>query len=198
LDEMRQIFSNREITSVRIVVNPEKMVIKEAQRSFTYLNLYDFNIDAIVVNKVIPEQVTDEYFKVWKDIQRKYLDLIKDSFTPVPVFHAPFFDNEIVGFAMLARMGKEVFGGQDPVAINYNNRTQRVTKENDGYIFSIYMPFVDKQELSLNQKGDELIIKAGNVKRHITLPRTLLNYSIQGAKFVDETLNIKFGGETNE
>jgi arsenite-transporting ATPase len=195
LDEMRQMFSNREITSVRIVVNPEKMVIKEAQRSFTYLNLYDFNIDAVIVNKVIPESVTDEYFNGWKDIQRKYIDLIRDSFSPVPIYYAPLFDNEIVGLNMLARMGDEVFGSQDPIEIKYNNRTQQVTKEKDEYTFSIYMPFMDKQDLSLSQKGDELIIKAGNIKRHITLPRTLLNYSIKGAKFAEDTLNIRFGGE---
>jgi arsenite-transporting ATPase len=119
LDEMRQIFSNREITSIRIVVNPEKMVIKEAQRSFTYLNLYDFNIDAVIVNKVIPESVTDEYFKGWKDIQKKYQALIADSFAPVPIYEAPLFENEVVGLEMLARMGDEVFRGQNPVEIKY-------------------------------------------------------------------------------
>ncbi len=198
LDEMRYILSNRELTSVRIVLNPEKMVIKEAQRSFTYLNLYDFNIDAIIVNKVIPESVSDEYFKGWKEIQKNYIDLIKDSFTPVPIYYAPLFDNEVVGLDMLARMGGAVFGGQDPVEIKYSNRTQQITKERDGYILSIYLPFMDREDLSLNQKGDELIIKAGNVKRHITLPRTLLNYSINGAKFNNEILNISFKGGKNE
>lgn len=198
LDEMRQIFSDREVTSVRIVVNPEKMVIKEAQRSFTYLNLYDFNVDAIVVNKVIPESVTDDYFKVWKDVQKKYQDSIRDSFAPVPIYQAPLFDNEIVGLEMLGRMGEAVFGNENPIAIKYNHRTQQVTKDKDEYIFSIYMPFMDKQELSLNQKGDELIIKAGNVKRNITLPRTLMNYTIAGAKFSEETLKIRFGGGSNE
>lgn len=198
LDEMRQIFSNREITSIRIVVNPEKMVIKEAQRSFTYLNLYDFNIDAIIVNKVIPESVTDEYFKVWKSIQKKYKDLIMDSFSPLPIYYAPLFENEIVGLNMLTRMGEEVFCNQNPIEIKYNTRTQQVRKEKDEYILSVYMPFIDKKDLSLNQKGDELIIKAGNVKRNITLPRTLLNFSVKGAKFEDETLNIRFGGECNE
>jgi arsenite-transporting ATPase len=193
LDEMRKVFSDREITSVRIVVNPEKMVVKEAQRSFTYLNLYDFNIDAVIVNKVIPESVTDEYFKGWKDIQRKYNDLIRDSFSPVPIYHAPLFENEIVGYPMLTRMGDAVFDRQNPVEIKYNHRTQSITKEKDEYVLSIYMPFVEKQDLALNQKGDELIIKAGLMKRHITLPRTLMNYTIRGAKFTDEELKIRFG-----
>ncbi len=195
LDEMRGIFSNREITSIRIVVNPEKMVIKEAQRSFTYLNLYDFNIDAVIVNKVIPDSVNDAHFKVWKDIQKRYKELIIDSFSPVPIYYAPLFENEVVGLEILERMGEEVFSNQDPVEIKYNNRTQQVKKEGSEYTLSIYMPFTEKKDLALNQKGDELIIRAGNVKRNITLPRSLMNYSIKGAKFTDETLNIRFGGE---
>ncbi len=197
LDEMRELFSNREITSIRIVVNPEKMVIKEAQRSFTYLNLYNFNIDAVVVNKVLPESVEDPHFKIWKDIQKKYKEQIIDSFSPVPIYYAPLFDNEVVGLEILDRMGEEVFQKESPVEIKYNYRTQQVIKEDKEYILSIYMPFTDKKDLSLSQKGDELIIRAGNVKRNITLPRSLVGYSIKGAKFEDETLNIRFGGESN-
>lgn len=197
LDEMRQILSNREITSIRIVVNPEKMVIKEAQRSFTYLNLYNFNVDAVIVNKVIPFEVVDDHFKEWKKIQKKYNELIIDSFSPVPIYYAPLFESELVGLNMLERMGKEVFPNESPAQIKYNNRTQVVTKENNEYTLSIYMPFVEKNDLSLSQKGDEVIIKAGNVKRNITLPRTLMNFSIIGAKFSDDILNIRFGGESH-
>jgi len=198
LDEMKRILSDREITSIRIVVNPEKMVIKEAQRSFTYLNIYDFNIDAVIVNRVIPDNVQDNYFSVWKDIQKKYREMIIDSFSPLPIYYAPLFEQEVVGLNMLKRMGNEVFKDDNPIEIKYSTRTQTVSKEKDEYIFSIYMPFTSKQDLSLNQKGDELIVKVGNVKRNITLPRTLLNFSIKGAKFEDETLKIRFGGEKNE
>lgn len=198
LDEMRQILSDREITSIRIVVNPEKMVIKEAQRSFTYLNIYDFNVDAVIVNRVIPENVTDSYFKVWKEIQKKYKDMIKDSFSPIPIYYAPLFENEIVGLNMLDRMGREVFQKEDPVEIKYNKRTQEVKKENGEYVFSIYMPFTDKRELELNQKGDELIVRTLNLKRNITLPRTLQGLDIKGAKFEGDTLNIKLGEKENE
>jgi arsenite-transporting ATPase len=193
LDEMRTILSDRDITSIRIVVNPEKMVIKEAQRSFTYLNIYNYNVDAIVVNRVIPENVTDEYFKVWKDIQRKYRSMIDESFSPIPIFCAPMFEREIVGFEMLERLGTEIFNGKDPVRIEYNQRTQEITKENGEYIFSIHMPFVEKNDVSLNQKADELIIKVGNIKRTVTLPRTLLNHFVKGAKFENEILKIRFG-----
>ncbi len=168
LDEMRQILADRDVTSIRIVVNPEKMVIKEAQRSFTYLNIYDFNVDAIIVNRVIPENVTDEYFKGWKEIQKKYKSMIIESFTPVPVYYAPLFENEVVGLDMLQRMSKEIFGSENPIEIKYNNRTQEIKKDGSEYIFSIYMPFTDKKDLSLNQKGDELIIKMNNYSSPIS------------------------------
>jgi arsenite/tail-anchored protein-transporting ATPase len=198
LDEMKQILSDRDITSIRIVVNPEKMVIKEAQRSFTYLNIYDFNIDAVVVNRVIPENVTDHYFQIWKEIQRKYKEMIVNSFSPIPIYYAPLFENEIVGMEMLQRMGTEVFREENPVEMKYNMRTQQVTKESDGYVFSIFVPFTDKQDLELNQKGDELIIKTNNLKRNMTLPKTLQNLTVTGAKFDGDYLKIHFGGKENE
>ncbi len=198
LDEMRQILSDREITSIRIVVNPEKMVIKEAQRSFTYLNIYDYNVDAVIVNRVIPDRVTDDYFKAWKEVQKKYLDMILDIFSPIPVYYAPLFENEIVGTDMLERMGNEVFKNENPIEIKYNKRTQEVTKEGSEYIFSIYMPFTDKRELNLNQKGDELIIRTLNLKRNIILPRTLQSLDIKGAKFEEDILKVRFGGKENE
>jgi arsenite-transporting ATPase len=198
LDEMKQILSDREISSIRIVVNPEKMVIKEAQRSFTYLNIYDFNVDAVVVNRVIPEGVTDDYFKVWKEIQKKYRDMITDSFSPIPIYYAPLFENEIVGLEMLERMGDKVFGEEDPVEIKYNKRTQEVTKEGSEYTYSIYMPFTGKKELDLNQKGDELIVRTPNLKRNIVLPRTLQGLDILGARFEEDYLKIRFGGGKDE
>ena len=197
LDEMRAIFSDRDTTSIRIVVNPEKMVIKEAQRSFTYLNIYDFNVDAVIVNRVFPESITDDYFKGWKDIQRKYKTDIIESFSPIPIYYAPLFETEVVGLTMLGRMAEEVFQDGNPVEIKYNGRAQQVDKDGEDYILSIAMPFIEKKDLSLNQKGDELIIKAGNIKRKITLPRTLLNFTIKKAAFEAEMLKIRFGGEQN-
>lgn len=197
LDEMRKVLSDREVTSIRIVVNPEKMVIKEAQRSFTYLNIYDFNVDAIVVNRVMPESVNDDYFRAWKEVQAKYKKMIVESFLPLPVYYAPLFEQEIVGINMLERMGTEVFGNEDSVEIKYNAKTQEVKKDGKEYVFSIYMPFTDKKELSLNHKGDELIIRTANLKRSIALPRTLQNLEVKGAKFDQDKLLIRFGGKDN-
>ena len=198
LDEMKKVFSDRETTSIRIVVNPEKMVVKEAQRSFTYLNIYDFNVDAVVVNRVIPDGVTDGYFSVWKDIQKKYLAEIGDSFSPLPIFRAPLFETEVVGFPVLERMAAEIFGSGDPTEIKFVGRTQEVMKDGDDYVMAIDIPFAAKEDLSLNQKGDELLIKVGAVKRNITLPRTISALAVKKARFEESRLKIWFGGETHE
>jgi arsenite-transporting ATPase len=195
LEEMKKVFSDRDVTSIRIVVNPEKMVVKEAQRSFTYLNIYDFNVDAVVVNRVIPESVGDSHFKAWKDIQKKYMAEINDSFSPIPIFIAPLFETEVVGHPMLERLSDEIFAGNDPTKILYTGRAQEIKKDGDEYIFSIDIPFTQKDELSLNQKGDELLVKVGNIKRNITLPRTVAALSVKKAKFEDNKLKIWFGGD---
>lgn len=195
LDEMKRVFSDRETTSIRIVVNPEKMVVKEAQRSFTYLNIYNFNVDAVVVNRVLPQTVTNSYFQAWKDIQNKYMSEISDSFSPIPIFTAPLFETEIVGLQILDRLAMEVFGDESPTDIKYTGRAQQVTKDGNDYVFTIDIPFSQKDALSLNQKGDELLVRVGAVKRNITLPRTIAALSVKKAKFEDNKLNIWFGGE---
>ena len=199
LDEIKQILSNREITSIRLVTNPEKMVIKEAQRSFTYLNIYNYNVDAVIINKVIPDNVSDDYFKVWKDIQKNYIEMTKNSFESIPIYYAPWFEREVVGTEMLKRMANDVFKGENPTEIKYNFRTYEIAKTEFAYTLSIYLPFSDKEDLLLNQKGDELIIQVGKVKRNITLPKTLVGMNISGAKFEEDTLKITFlkGGEQN-
>ena len=194
LDEMRSIFSDRDVTSIRIVVNPEKMVIKEAQRSFTYLNIYNYNVDAILVNLAIPDDVRDEYFRVWKDIQSKYRTMIDESFSPLPIFSAPLFEKEVVGLEMLDRLGSAVFADEDPSEILYRIRTQQIEKVDEGYMLSVHMPFTEKNEVQLSQKGDELIIRAGAIKRIISLPRTLVSLTVNGAKYEDTMLKIRFAG----
>ncbi|HEY9060013.1 MAG TPA: ArsA family ATPase [Pseudobacteroides sp.] len=197
LDEMKKIFTDRKSTSIRIVVNPEKMVIKEAKRSFTYLNIYNFNVDAIVVNRVIPSDITDSYFTLWKEIQSSYIEEARQCFSPIPIMYAPLFEKEIVGVDMLERLGEKVFADLSPEGILYNIKTQTIEKSGKNYLLKINMPFCEKSDLSLAQKADELIIRAGRIKRNITLPKTLQYLSITSAKFEQDTLNIVFGGEKN-
>ena len=123
---------------------------------------------------------------------------IIESFTPIPIYYAPLFETEVVGIDMLNKMAEKVFKEENPIEIKYKGRTQSIDKDGENYILSVEMPFIEKKDLSVNQKGDELIIKAGNIKRNIILPRTLLNFHVKKAKFEDEKLKIWFDGEKKE
>lgn len=194
LTEMKKILSNRDVSSIRLVTNPQKMVVKEAQRSFTYLNMYNYNVDAIVINRIIPDAVSDEYFNVWKDVQKTYIDLTHESFNPVPIYYAPWFEQEVIGIDMLRRMSGGLFGDEDPTEVKYNRRTYEIQKNGAGYAMSVYLPFSDIHSLSLDKKGDELLICSGKAKRTVTLPNTLVGRDVAGAKFEGDTLVIKFLG----
>ena len=113
---MSEILRDRARASIRLVMNPERMVIKEAQRTFTYLNLYGYLTDAVVVNRVFPEDVEGGYFAAWREVQQEQLEFVEQAFAPVPVLRAPFFEQEVMGAEMLERLGDEVFGDRDPHA----------------------------------------------------------------------------------
>jgi arsenite-transporting ATPase len=193
-EKIKLILSNRDTTSIRVVVNPEKMVVKEAQRSFTYLNMYDFNVDAVMVNKLIPDSVSDDYFVTWKDSQRKYVEMISDSFQPVPIYFAPWFEKETVGIEMLKRLANALFQDEDPTEIKYKKRTFEILRTEVGYSLSIYLPFSDKNDLSLDLRGDELIVRTAKIKRSVTLPSMLAGREISSAKFEEDRLTITFSG----
>lgn len=192
LVETREIFTNPDVTSVRLVMNPEKMVIKEAQRSFTYLNLYGFNVDAIVINKIFSKEVTDIYFKAWVDMQQKYIKLINESFNPVPVYYSAFQQNEVVGIEALEEMAKGVFNDEEPSTVKHVGKTQTIVEDKNGFIFSVATPFAEKSDLKINIKGDELTIATSNFKRHIIIPKSLIGLEIKKAKFEDGKVNLHF------
>jgi arsenite-transporting ATPase len=192
LAEMKEILSDIQKTSVRLVINPEKMVIKEAQRSFTFFNFFGYIVDLIIVNRLIPSEVRDEYFSRWKTIQENYQQLIQETFSPIPIFSSELFNQEVIGVELLQQMAKTVYGNKDPTQIFYSQKPVTIEKEDGGYILSLNLPFIEKKDLDVFQKGEELVIRAGNFKRNILLPRTLLHYSIKGAKFEKEILRISF------
>ena len=194
-EKMQLILSNRDTTSIRIVVNPEKMVIKEAQRSFTYLNMYDFNVDAVMVNKVMPDSVEGDYFTAWKDNQKKYIEMISESFDPIPIYYAPWFEKEAVGLEMLRRLADALFKKDNPVDIKYKNRIYELVATDSGQLLSVFLPFSDKNDLSLDIRGNELVIRTAKIKRSVTLPNTLIGRGISSAKFDGDRLKISFSGE---
>lgn len=193
LTEMHDLLADQDVTSVRIVVNPERMVIREAERSFMYLNLYGFATDAVIVNRLLPSSNLGQYFEKWGEIHHTYLQYIKDQFSPVPVFTVPLFTEEVVGLEALEKMGKECFGENPPEKFFYRGRTHRITPADGGYLLELSLPFVEKGDISLSQKGEELTVKVGDYKRNMFLPRRLLGRDAEGARLEGGLLKIKFG-----
>ncbi len=192
LAEMKEILEDSKKTSIRLVINPEKMVIKETQRSFTFFSLFGYTVDLIIVNRLIPPEVQDLYFKKWINIQSTYKQVIKECFTPVPILSSELFSQEIVGIDLLSKLAKKVYGRKDPTQIFFSQRPIIIEKKDGGFDLSLNLPFVQKKDLDLFQKGEELHIRVGKYKRNILLPHSLLNHSIKEAKFEEERLRISF------
>lgn len=196
LEKLQKIIIDPAMTSVRVVVNPEKMVIAEARRAFTYLNLYGFNTDAIIVNRVLPAEAGTGYWSTWRDIHLKYEEEIRNSFSPLPILRIPMMESEVYGLPMLKRIGEAAFANTDAAAVLYRGKVQEIRKEEDGYVLELVLPFVQKDQLQLSQKGDELTVQAGPYKRKVLLPRTLLGREITGARFTEQKLTIRFENKT--
>jgi arsenite-transporting ATPase len=196
LEKLQKIIIDPAMTSVRVVVNPEKMVIAEARRAFTYLNLYGFNTDAIIVNRVLPAEAGTGYWSTWRDIHLKYEEEIRNSFSPLPILRIPMMESEVYGLPMLKRIGEAAFANTDAAAVLYRGKVQEIRKEEDGYVLELVLPFVQKDQLQLSQKGDELTVQAGPYKRKVLLPRTLLGREITGARFTEQKLTIRCENKT--
>jgi len=193
LDRMHKLLIDPQKSSVRLVLNPEKMVIKEAQRAFTYLNLYSYATDLIVSNRIIPPAVQDGYFSAWKEIQKKYGQMVEEAFAPLPILAVPLFDQEVVGLKMLRRMAESIYGDGDPTQVYYTGQAQRVEKNEHGYTLTIPLPFVSKEEVQLIRSTfDELVIHIGNHKRNLLLPRVLVSLEVVEAKHQGDELVIRF------
>jgi arsenite-transporting ATPase len=194
----REILVDPKTTSVRLVLNLEKMVIKEAQRAYTYLNLYDYQTDAVIVNRVLPPDGEGKFLAGWRKSQQQYESQVVTSFGSIPILHAPMFEQEVVGQEMLLRLGEAVFADHDPVRILIDNRPQRVEKVGLDYVLSLDLPFVSKDQVDLIQRQDELFIRVGPYKREISLPRVLAKRRSRTARFdpTGRTLSIHFAPET--
>ena len=197
LEKINKLLTDPQLTSVRLVLNPEKMVVKEAQRAYTYLNLYGYATDAVICNRMLPTTITDAYFTAWKDAQARYHNLVQESFEPLPIFDVPLFDQEVVGLEMLRRMASSVFGDSvDPTRIFYVGNPQAVTLENGVYKLTLPLPFVERNQIKLTRSlADELIVHIGNWKRNLSLPRALANLAVSGAKYEEDRLVVSFNGK---
>jgi arsenite-transporting ATPase len=168
------------------------MVIKEAQRTFTYLNLYGYLTDAVVVNRVFPAAVEDGYFAAWRKVQQEHVQLVEEAFAPVPVLQAPFYEQEVIGPAMLTRLGSEVFDGHDPQAVLYRDLRQELVMLDGSAELRLTIPFVEKAEIRLKKVGLELIVRVEANKRNIILPTALASYRPREARFEGGLLVVRF------
>jgi arsenite-transporting ATPase len=191
---MNEILRDHERVSIRLVMTPDRMVVDEARRTFTYLNLYGYLTDAIVVNRVFGEEVGD-YFGPWRARQQEQLEAVRDAFAPVPVLQAPYFEEEVVGTAMLDRLGDALFAGDDvpPAhALHHHSVSERLELGADGATLRLELPFASRGDLSLKRLGSELIVRVDGYKRTLLLPPALDDLQPSGATFEDGALTIAF------
>jgi arsenite-transporting ATPase len=192
LERVRVLLADSASSTVRLVVNPEKMVIAEARRTYTYLSLFGYRVDAVVVNRLLPDDVTDPYFGKWKEIQADHFRTITESFAPLPILTCRLFDDEMVGLARLAEVASEVYGEQDPAALLAQTTPIRVSKDRGGYALRLDLPFAERPDLDVMRKGDELLIKVGQYKRNVLLPQALRALEVVAANLRGGTLVVRF------
>ena len=189
---MNTILRDRELASIRLVINPDRMVIKEAQRTFTYLNLYGYLTDAVIVNKLFPDELDGGYFGQWRERQRRRLAEVRQGFAPVPVLCARYFEEEVVGTRMLDRLGDELFSESSAEDVLHRELAQELSSENGETKLRIPVGFGEKGEISLKQVGSELVVAVGPRKRTIILPSALSRRQPSGAKLHDGALEVSF------
>jgi arsenite/tail-anchored protein-transporting ATPase len=189
---MNGILRDRSSTSIRLVMNPDRMVIREAMRTFTYLNLYGYLTDAVIVNRMFPPEVDEGYFAAWRGLQQEQMELVTSAFSPVPILSAPYFDQEVMGPEMLDRLGEVIFGELDAGAVLHEELAQELVTDNGVAKLRLPIPFVEKADIDLKKIGLDVIVRVGGQKRTIMLPPALANYRPRTARFEGGALEVLF------
>ena len=195
LDGIRAILADPEVTSARLVMNPEKMVIAEARRTYTYLGLFGYAVDSAIVNRVLPEEVTDTYFAKWRDIQKEHLAAVEEGFADIDIRHLPLFDEEMVGIDRLRTLGEALFGEDDPVAKLSEGRPFRVEDVGQDVVLVIGVPLAEKGDVDVVRHGSEMVVTVGPYRRAIVLPDSLARRHVRRAQLLDGDLRITFSLE---
>lgn len=191
LGRIQQIMQQPQICSVRIVANPERMVIQEAKRAYTYLQLYGYHVDALIVNRILPVQPADGFFANYYTTQQQYLAEIHDSFKPLPIFEVPHLGQEVFGLEKLKHIGQGLYSNQDPHAVFYHDTPLQVAEDERFYYLSVKLPFIDTDNISLQKYADELVIQAGSHRRSIILPRFAQLLHLDGHSFTTPWLKVR-------
>lgn len=193
LIELQELLKNKEVSSVRLVTVPEKMVIEETKRNYMYMNLYNYNVDGIFVNRILPTQIDNSFFKEWIQIQKEYLEEIKISFDRIPIYYIPWYDTDLLGIDSVNRICEDAFKeSKDLFAIKADLEGETYEQTEKGYVLKLYLPHVERNQIDVHLSGSDVIIKIGNYKRNIPMPNALRTMNVTAAKFEDQTLNITF------
>jgi len=198
--ELRATLSDPEISSYRVVLQPEKMVIREAERAVSYLGLFNYPVDSVIINRILPESAAEgAFYAQRRELQTRYLQMIEDNFRPLPLWRVPYYAHEVVGVEALSQLANDCFGEQDPAEIFYRGKVQDVVETADnGYQLRIPMPFVSSDNVKLRKRGDELFITIGNFKREMILPTVLAKRKAVGGRLVDGVLEVDFRLQVEE
>jgi len=194
LEGVDALLKDPKVTTVRLVTNPEKMVIKETQRAFMYFCLYGMALDAVVINRILPREVRDSYFEAWHAVQERYVRMAEEAFAPLPTFRVPLQSEEVLGMKGLNALGRQIYKEADPAELFATAHPYRFEKRDGVYRLVIALPFVGKKDVDLNVSGDELIVRIGTFKRYVPLPRSYQGTLPTGATLRDDELTITFGG----
>lgn len=193
LDGVRDVLTDPAVTGVRLVVNPERMVIAEARRTYTYLSLFGYRVDAVIANRLLPDAVTDPWFKSWKEAHAEHLSTIETGFAPLPVLRADLASEEPVGVDRLRTFADAVYGELDPAAILHDGDPLRIDRRDGGaWVLSMALPFADRDDLEVGRKHDELFVRVGPYRRALLLPDSLRRRAVGAARFADDRLEITF------
>jgi arsenite-transporting ATPase len=196
LDGVREVLTDSARTSVRLVVNPERIVIAEARRTHTYLSLFGYQVDAVVANRVLPESVDDPFFDRWKALHAEHLATIEEQFRPLPVLRVPWQPAEPVGLEALREVGHALYGEEDPTARLSTGQGLRGRPDGDAFVLELDLPFSDKDEIDLGRRGDELLVRVGPYRRSVVLPDALRHRQVAGAELAAGQLAVTFAGSS--
>jgi arsenite-transporting ATPase len=193
IEGARRVLVDPDITSARLVMNLEKMVVAEARRTYTYLGLFGYGVDAAIVNRIIPDAVTDPYFKRWRELQAEHLETVEEAFADLALLRLRLFDEEMVGVDKLRLLAEELYGDLDPTDRLATNTPFRVFEEGDDVVLGLYLPLAEKGEVDVMRHADEIYVTVGPYRRSLLLPDSLRRREVVGAKLMDRELWVRFG-----
>lgn len=188
--QLQELLKDRQVTSIRLVSMPEKMVVEETKRNYMYMNLYNFHVDGLYINRILPKDMDNSFFEEWLDIQSQYIEELEMVFGEMPIYKIPWFDTDINGLGGIDQIVSKVLTGRDVLSVHDDLKGETYEKIETGYVIKLFLPCVEKGDLHLHESGTDIIIKIGNFKRSIPKPSILRHYEVNGAKLSEQTLNI--------